>query len=191
MSERGKQYAAFIEAELKAETDRRDSVNTRAATALTSAAGLVTLVLAVFAVLLGKDFRLAGLTGWAKAYLAVALFALLGSAICAVVAGRPWRIKLTKPKTLYMMINEHWNDSEEDARNNIAYANVEVIASLRPGTNIKYKFLIAAGVCQIIAVAALVLCTLSVLGIGIPSLSTLGHWTLRVLKLFALSLLLV
>jgi hypothetical protein len=40
-------YAAFVEAELKAENDRRDSVNRRAATALTGSTALITLALAI------------------------------------------------------------------------------------------------------------------------------------------------
>ncbi len=52
--DQGKTYSAFIEAQLKAENDLRASVTARANSALTGATGLVTLVLAVFAVFLGK-----------------------------------------------------------------------------------------------------------------------------------------
>lgn len=168
MSEQGKQYAAYVEAELKAEFGRRESVNSRSATALTGSAGFVTLILAVFAVLIGKDFTLAG---GAKLSLALALFALLAAGVCAVVAGFPWRIKLTKPATLHKMVGDHWTDSEVDARANAAYANVVILESLRPGTNIKFKFLLAAGVCQILAVGFLIVCTLFVVSsdhIGSP-----------------------
>lgn len=159
MSDQGKQYAAYIEAELKAEFDRRESVNSRSATALTGSTGFVAVILAVFAVLIGKDFTL---VGGAKVSLVVALFALLIAGLCAVVAGFPWRMKLTKPTTLHRMVGDHWTDSEVDARANAAYANVVILESLRPGTTIKFKFLLAAGVCQIVAVAALIGCTLFV-----------------------------
>lgn len=157
MSDRGTQYTSFIEAELKAEVDRRESVNSRASTALTSSAGIVTLVLTVFAVLIHKDFTLSGPAKW---FLVVALFAFLCSAITAVLAGIPWYTKVTKPSTLAAMINTRWADSESTARNNTAYANAVVIESLRRGTDIKFWFLIAAGACQIIAIAALAGCTL-------------------------------
>jgi hypothetical protein len=160
MSEQGTNYAAFIEAELKAEHARRDSVNSRAATVLTSSAGLVTLALAVFAVIVGKDFIL---TGSAKTLLVLALAALLCSAACAVVAGFPWRIKLAKPSTLREMIGKkHWGDSEVTARGVAAYTNLEVIESLRPGTNIKFGWLLAAGIFQVVAVAMLAGCTIAV-----------------------------
>jgi hypothetical protein len=48
------QYAEFIKEELKAEVARRGSINTRAGTAVTGSVGLVTLVLAAFAVLIEK-----------------------------------------------------------------------------------------------------------------------------------------
>ena len=162
-ADQGTQYAKFIEAELKAENDRRDSVNTRAGAALTSAGGLVTFVLAVFAILVGKDFVL---VGCAKIYLVGALFALLGSAFCAVMAGLPWRFDVATPETLFKMVDqERWGDDEDDARCHTAYANVVVLSSLRAGTSIKVRYLIGAGVCQMVAVTALALCTVAVLGV--------------------------
>jgi len=164
----GSQYAAFIEAELKAELARRESVNTRASTALTTSAGVVTLALAVFAALIGKDFVL---VGWARACLAGGLIALLISAICAVVAGFPWNMKLAEPLTLQKMISMHWADPEEEARATTAAINATVIESLRPGTKTKLKFLLAAGICQIVAVAMLAGSTLLV-ALTEPQVST-------------------
>jgi hypothetical protein len=160
MTDQGRQYAAFIEAELKAEHDRRDSVNSRATSALTGSTGLVTLVLAIFAVFVGKDFTL---TGWAKGFLVAALFALLLSACCAVFAGLAWRFEATSPETLQEMLGSHWTDSEVTAREITAYCNVVTLDSLHRGTEIKFNFLIAAGACQIAAVAALAACTLAVI----------------------------
>jgi hypothetical protein len=159
MSEQGKQYATFIEAQLRAEDERRSSVTSRAGSALTGATGLVTLVLAVVAVLLGKDFTL---SGPAKAFLVAALFALLLSGCCAVLAGVAWSFVTPKPKTLQEMLQSHWTDSEVTARNNTAYCDLTTLLSLRHGTRIKFRFLTAAAVCQIAAIAALAACTLAV-----------------------------
>ena len=157
--DQGKQYSAFIEAQLKAENERRDSVNSRAATALTGSAGLVTLVLAVFTVLVGKEFKL---SGNAKLFLAVALIALLVAALCAVVAGIPWTSTATKPKTLHWFRTSRWGDTEVTARGMTAYCNAMSVERLRPGTNVKFYFLVAAHVCQAIAIAGLAVCTLVV-----------------------------
>jgi len=180
VGEQGKEYAEFISAELKAENDRRTSVNTRAGATLTGAAGLVTLVLAVFAIFIGKEHPV--LTGWAKGFLAAALFALLACAFCAVMAGLPWRFRVTTVATLNRMLEDHWGDHEVDARNATAHLNTLVLKSLRSGTTIKVRFLTAAGISQMLAVAALALCTLAVLNLWpVPDL---GRWTLRVLRIF-------
>jgi hypothetical protein len=158
-AEQGKQYTAFVEAELKAEYERRGSVNARAASALTASTGLVTLVLGVFAVFVGKDFVL---TGCARGALAVALVFLLLGAASAVIAGVPWRSKVPSPQYLQMLLDDYWETTETAARNITADFNVAVIRKLRAGTEIKFKFLIASSVCQLIATGALVVCTLTV-----------------------------
>lgn len=153
MSDPGsKIYAAFIDAELKAENDQRASVNNRAAAALTGATGLVTLALAVFAVLLGKDHVF---TGLARLFLVVALTALLLSGGCAVAAGFPWRLKQTSLRTIDKMLNSRRNDTEDIARDAVAFCNAVTIESLRAGTAVKVKFLLAAGICQVLAIAGL------------------------------------
>ncbi len=158
-ADQGKQYAAFVEAELKAEYDRRASVNSRAAGALTASTGLVTLVLGVFAVLVGKDFVL---TGHARGALAVALGSLLLAAACAVIAALPWKSTVPSPEYLQSLIDDHWQVSEVAARNITSNSNVGVIRRLRSGTDIKFKFLIASSAFQLAATGALVLCTLLV-----------------------------
>lgn len=84
--EQGKQYSSFIAAELSAETARRASLNSRAATLLTGATGLATLSLAILAVFIGKDF---GLPIFSEVFLGAALAALLLTAILATVVQLP------------------------------------------------------------------------------------------------------
>ena len=152
-------YAAFIENELKAENDRRDSVNARAGLALTGSTGLVTLVLAVSAVFVGKDFVL---SGWARFWLAAALICLLSAAICAVVAGYPWASTVRSANYLQSLLDDHWEVTEVAARNITASCNVDTLRSLRTGTAVKFRFLMGAGAFQALAAAALVVCTLLV-----------------------------
>lgn len=103
MSDQGTQYAAFIEAQLKAENDLRSSIDSRAASALTASTGIVTLVLAVFAVLIKKDFTL---TGSAKIFLAGALMALLAAAICALLALQPGKFRYTLGSSMADFLSE-------------------------------------------------------------------------------------
>lgn len=165
--EQGTQYAAFIEAQLAAEYERRASVNTRAASTLTGCAGLVTVVLAVFAVLVGKDFVLSGPP---RDYLAKALIALLAAALLAVLAGIPWTSSVPPLKLLRGFLNDPdpsqgpwgWTNDEVDAREWTAKCNLRTLASLRRGTSLKFVLLILAGLAQVVAVCYLVACTLGV-----------------------------
>jgi hypothetical protein len=165
--DQGKQYAAFIEAQLAVENDRRASVNTRAAATLTGCAGLVTVVLAVFAVFVGKDFVL---WGPPRDYLADALIALLASALLAVLAGIPWTSSVPPLKLLHGFLDDPelskepwgWTDDEVDAREWTAKCNLTTLESLRWGTSLKFILLIFAGLAQVVAVCFLVACTLGV-----------------------------
>lgn len=159
MSDQGKEYAAFIAAELRAEEQRRESVTARAATALTGTASLITLGLAVFAVVLGKDFKL---TGPAKAAIAFTLLAFLCAAFCAVMAGRAQNYSFVTSETIYSMVNERWTDSEVSARNIAAFSNAFVLDHLRPGTNVKTKWLQLSAVFQLVAILGLALCAAAV-----------------------------
>ncbi|MCV6972013.1 hypothetical protein [Mycobacterium bohemicum] len=148
-------YSAFIEAELRAEKDSRDSVNSRAATAVTSATALITLALAVIGVLVGKDRTF---PACAQPFLLLSLAFLLGAGACAVAAGFPWRQRFVKARTLNKMLDAHRTDSEEDARYTVAYCNMVVLVSLRSGTTIKTRFLLVSAIFQILAIAALGAC---------------------------------
>src|SRR4051812_50154502 len=76
-------YAEFIEPELKVENDRRESVHSRGATLVTSSAGLVTLALGVFGLLVGKNHNFPDL---AKPFFVAAVVSLLLSGGCGVAA---------------------------------------------------------------------------------------------------------
>jgi hypothetical protein len=160
VSEQGKEYANFIEKQLQAEEARRSSVVTRGGAAVASAAGLVTLVLAVFAVFLGKDFQASGFVAIA---LGVAVLALLASALCGVVIISPWKYGYAEVDSLRALTGSEWGTSEEDARKTTANANIATLEKLKSGTDTQVVWLTAAGVSQLIAVAALAVATVAVL----------------------------
>jgi hypothetical protein len=162
MTDGGKQYAAFIEAELKAENERRASLNSRAATALTASAGLVTVVLAVLTVVGNRPGDHLALTGWAKDWLVVALVSLLCSGFFAVSAGAPWLFKAAKPKTLFYFLDNSWGDEEVRARKRTTYCNAMVVKAQRRGNIIKGYCLLGSTICQGFAVMALAFCTIVV-----------------------------
>jgi hypothetical protein len=159
MSQQGATYAAFIQMELDRELERRDSANSRAATAITSATGLVTLTLAAVAVLKGQSTLLHGTS---EAWLVVGVIALLVAAVLAVLAGVNWRYNVTTPETLAEMRTTRWGDSEVTASNVVTHCNILTITSLRAGTNVKMTFLLSAYGIQVLAIAALAVAFISI-----------------------------
>jgi hypothetical protein len=159
--EQGTQYAAFLDGELKRENDRRSSLLTRASTAVTASTGLVTLVLALFTVVIGKD---PSITGAAKWGVTVAVVSLLGSAACALEAGRPKKNReQTAISTLKSLIDDtNWRESEVNARWQTANITIDQIEKLRSGSKKRGWWLRAAGICQVLAVAALAFSTVLV-----------------------------
>lgn len=159
MSQQGASYAAFIQSELDREHERRDSVNARAATAITSATGLVTLTLAAVAVIKGQSTLLHGTS---QAWLVVAVIALLVAATLAVLSGVNWRYNVTTPETLAEMRTTHWSDTEVTASNVVAHCNILTIKALRAGTNVKMALLLSAHGVQVFAIAALAVAFVSI-----------------------------
>ncbi|WP_431972546.1 hypothetical protein [Nocardia sp. bgisy134] len=152
MSDQGKEYAALVLAELKNEHDRRDLLNTRATSAATGSTAIVTVVLAVVSLLIGKDNPL---SSSAKLALVVALSLLLVSAALAISAGLSWRSKSVSIVTMEKMLSTQWKDHEVDARNIVARCNLEAIRTLRQGTATKTQLLISAAATQILALVTL------------------------------------
>ncbi len=88
----------------------------------------------------------------------IALAALLCTAVLALYAGLAKTFRMANPATMQAMLDVHWTDSEVAARNITAYCNIEALKTLRAGTNFKYRVLWVAGVCQMVAVLALIIC---------------------------------
>lgn len=154
MADQGETYAAHIEAELKAEYDRTTALNDRATAVTTASSAFLALVLALVALVSGKDFKVteAGLLG-----VLVSLIFFTGASVCGFVAALSRRYKVTAVRTLREMINSRWTDHEVDARNTVTYTNIATIDSLREGNNFKANFLAWAAGLQLVAIALLIL----------------------------------
>jgi hypothetical protein len=152
LNDQGSHYAAFIEKELQHEYERRDSVNVRAGALIIGASGTIALTLLVGALLKGKDYIMGGFDA---AALTVALAAFILSALIAILASLNWRYKVASIRTLRAMTQEHWLDDDLTALNQCAYINMLTTASLRSGTNVKYRLLLIAACFQLGALGSL------------------------------------
>jgi hypothetical protein len=154
VSDQGKAYTAFIEAELKAERDRRVHFDSRGALLVTTSASLVSLLAAVVAF-----FRVGTTYTFprdALPALVVALGAFSMAAAAGILAGwnRPYSV--ADVPTLNKLLDERWDrDDEVRARNNVGYMQVRTVNSLRRANSWKGRWILCGLVAQLVALLAL------------------------------------
>ncbi|MBS0338421.1 MAG: hypothetical protein JSS40_16795 [Proteobacteria bacterium] len=154
--DQGREWVEFIGKELDREYTRRDTINTRSAASITSATALVTISLAVIAVIRGEHYTV-GLPAWKVWLLGAALVCLLTAAIFGILAGATasrFRIASTKDMTR-MLSAELWGYHRIDARNETAKLNIKAIRTLRAGNTAKFRFLVLALFAQALGVLLL------------------------------------
>jgi len=151
----GTVFADFYEKELRAERDRRATLDARAVGVLNTSATLVTLLLALGAVVTGA-------TGFEPptlmiSLLSLALVAFVAAALLGLLANRQHRYSVTQPVQLHKWRDRdgNWNDTADKARRVVAKANILTIASLRQGNNTKATLIEVAHWCQLAAVILL------------------------------------
>lgn len=153
MTDQGTNYATFIEAELKAERERRTALDARGLAIVTTTAALTTVLTAVGALVSTRSgFRLPHGIFWP---LVGALVAFVGTAVLGILAAGPQPYAVATPETLEQMVREHWRDHEVDARNNVSVVNMRTIASLRAGNNRRGNLISAATWVQIAGLLSL------------------------------------
>ena len=153
IAEQGKTYSTFIESELKAERDRRTSLDAKGLNVVTTSASLTTLLVTIGAFVTGRGAvvipheSILPIIGTLAAFVLAAILGVFAS------AGRLYQI--STPRTLAEMLGGHWRDNEVDARNNVSVLNVKTIDSLRQGNNCKVQLILAAVVIQVVGLVVL------------------------------------
>lgn len=153
MPDQGSTYASFLEGALKAERERRAALDSRATSVVTASAAFVTLVVALVAWILGKDYRY--VTSGATYIILIALAFFIASSVCALIAGQLREYEVPDPETLRLFLSSRWTDTEVTARNNCGWLNLDTLSSLRVGNHIKAWWLDWALRLQALAVLAL------------------------------------
>lgn len=147
-ADQGVEWSNFINKELEREYTRRDTVNTRAAAAVTSATTLITVTLAVVGIAKGAHYVIDG--PLLVSLLAAALLLLLLAALLSIVAGAVGRgFRVASENDMRKMLSaELWPTHSIDARWHTADLNLTAIKTLRAGTSRKYWYLVTAHVVQ-------------------------------------------
>lgn len=153
MSEQGKTYLEFVEAELKAERDRRSTHDSRGQALVTTSGALVTLLTGLAAVVrTGNAGRFPPAIPIA---VGIALGLFVCAAACGILAGWNRHYALASYTTLNRMLNEHWTDDEVDARNNVATVHAMTVHTLRQVNAFKAACVSIGLVVQVLALIAL------------------------------------
>ncbi|WP_131828877.1 hypothetical protein [Mycolicibacterium conceptionense] len=162
-ADQGVEWSNFINKELEREYSRRDTVNTRAAAAVTSATALITVTLAVLGVAKGARYMVEGLE--LQALLAAAVLLLFVAVVLGISAGAVGgEFTVASEADLRSMLSPNrWPAHTIDARCHTAALNITAIKTLREGTSRKYQYLIFAHGVQAAGVFLLALFALKVI----------------------------
>ncbi|MFI9010970.1 hypothetical protein ACIGNX_27405 [Actinosynnema sp. NPDC053489] len=153
MSDQGKTYAGFIEAEVKAERERRAAFDARGQALITTSGVLVTLLTGVAALVKTASTPRFPVVVTATTGAALLLFA--AAAACGVVAGWNRHYAVAAPRTLERMVADHWTDDEVNARNNVADLMVRTVETLRHSNAFKARWVATGLVVQVVALVVL------------------------------------
>ncbi len=105
MSDQGTTYAAYIEAALKAESDRRTSLDSRALAVVSTSSGLLTLLFALTVLITGDKFRVS--TQGARG-VAVSLLFFMAAAVTGLFANKLWPYDVADVGTLRRLITDRF-----------------------------------------------------------------------------------
>lgn len=153
-------YTDYVKLLLDAEATRRTALEEKGGAVITTSGSLVTLLFGLVAVITSaKTFTLPGAShGW----LVAAIVFFLAAALIAILISVP----LPYGQTTITMANlaSWWNQPPQQALAAISGVRLEALAAARRMNGIKARILIAAIVCELLAVAMLGVAVLRIVG---------------------------
>jgi len=152
--DQGVVYSAFIDQELKDEQARRDRLDARSTTVLTSSASLVALLASVGAFVLRGDKLAMPSSAFVPLVAGVSAFGISG--FIALIAAWPVSYGKTPVRVLTELRTERWPESQITARNHVANLKIKEITDLRNMNNRRVRVLFAALAAQLVAVCMLI-----------------------------------
>ncbi|MDT0353369.1 hypothetical protein [Pseudonocardia charpentierae] len=158
----GAEYDAFLKDLLEAEEKRNSGMETRALAVVTSSGTLVTLLLALAALVTRVQQAL--LPGLAFAGAATAAVLFVAAAACAGVANAPSRGWGLRPHCLRSELWERWGDASDNPVAKIAATRLKLWETTHKLTQRKAKLVFAAAVLQVTGALALTVAVISILG---------------------------
>lgn len=160
----GEIFGDFVDELVAAEDKRRDSIESRGMSVITVSGALVTLLLALAALVTKQqNFRL---TAGARHLVVAAVLAFVGSAVLAIATYIPRPTRATDPGTLPDEIRERWEGTPDSARKKTTITRIEYLQESRRSNNWKAAALLMAMLVQVAALVLLALAVYSTLRAG-------------------------
>jgi hypothetical protein len=158
LTDSGVSYATFVEQELKAERERRTTLDARGQAVVTTAGVLVTILSTVTAIAINK--KLLVIPGPVRYAILSALACFILAVILGILATINFKYDVASKSTLLQLPREHWTDRKEIADRNVVATNVTTILTVRRGNDRKATFLFAALFAQVAALLGLTVAVL-------------------------------
>jgi hypothetical protein len=157
-----KEYASFIKELLEAEEKRSSSMETRALAVVTTSGTLVTLLLALAALVTRvQAFRVPGA---ALLLAGISAGSFVAAALCAMLSNVPWRVWGLRPECLKKELWERWTYPDDDAVAKTTATRLAVWEQTHKLTQQKARFVSTATAFQFVAIAVLAGAVFAVLG---------------------------
>jgi hypothetical protein len=148
----GSAYLDYVKQQVDREDARKQSVEQRATTVITTSATVVTLLVAGASLSIkDKAFSIPHDAKWA---LVVAGFLFVAAAVAAIVASYPLIYQEPLPDQMVPIIKDHWDAPESEVQQNAAATLIQVWAAARKSNGVKSQAFRWAVVAQGLAVLA-------------------------------------
>ena len=153
MTDNGPKYVSFVDQELKAERERRTTLDGRGQAIVTTSGALVALLSAVGVIVSHRSSFV--LPQAARYPLVAALVLFVIAAFLGILATMNFKYDVVSRDSLAQMVRRHWPDTDDVAAKNIATANVNTTVTMRRGNNKKAVLLLVALFAQLGALLSL------------------------------------
>ncbi|MEU9631372.1 hypothetical protein ACFZDB_20900 [Streptomyces luteogriseus] len=141
----------LIDAELDVERTRKTSLEARGLAVITGSGTLVTLMLAVAALAMGKEKQ--AVSGWPEWILALSVLLFVLAACFGIAVNAPSRYFRIDPASLSGLITrEEWGEPGHDAERELTAARLAELSDARTRNEKKARRVLAAISCQVVGV---------------------------------------
>jgi len=158
----GPEFASFVLNQLDTEEKRRASLETRGLAVITTSGTLVTLLLALAALVTQqKDYRLPESV---NAWVTTSLISFVAATALAIGANAPQMYRVVDVAALKTIVRARWESSSDDAIKTLTATRLDELQRAQAVNGVKGYLLLGAAVAQGVAIGGLTVAVAIILG---------------------------